>query len=63
VDISDSDAMIPGRVPSGFARLEIIARVSLAGQPVAASGDWFGDAVIETADSTEVQITIDQQVP
>lgn len=63
VAISDSDAMIPGRVPSGFARLEIIARVSLAGQPVAASGDWFGDAVIETADSTEVQITIDQQVP
>lgn len=63
VSISDSDAMIPGRVPSGFPRLEIIARVSIAGQPVAATGDWFGDAAIDTADLSEVQITINQQVP
>jgi cytochrome c-type biogenesis protein CcmH len=63
VSIGDADAMIPGRVPSGFARLEIIARVSLAGQPIAASGDWFGDAIIETADSNSVQITINQKVP
>jgi hypothetical protein len=56
--------MIPGRVPSGFARLEVIARVSLAGQPVAASGDWYGEALLEmTTGSQEVQITIDQQVP
>ena len=63
VSIDDSDAMIPGRVPSGFEKLEIIARVSLAGQPVATSGDWFGDSTIETAGTREVQITIDQQVP
>jgi len=63
VSIDDSDAMIPGRVPSGFERLEIIARVSLAGQPVAASGDWFGDSIVETAGASDVQITVDQQVP
>jgi cytochrome c-type biogenesis protein CcmH len=63
VSIGDSDAMIPGRVPSGFDRLEIIARISLGGQPVAVSGDWFGDAIIETADTANVEITIDQQVP
>jgi cytochrome c-type biogenesis protein CcmH len=63
VTIGDSDAMIPGRVPSGFERLEVIARVSLAGQPVAATGDWFGQAIIETANSGNVKITIDQQVP
>jgi len=63
VSISDSDAMIQGRVPSGFARLEIIARVSLSGQPVAQSGDWFGQQIIDTAATDAVPIIIDQQVP
>jgi len=55
--------MIPGRVPSGFDRLEIIARVSLSGQPIASSGDWFGQQIIDTAASDSVQLVIDQQVP
>jgi len=63
ISIGDADAMIPGRVPSGFDRLEIIGRVSLAGQPIAASGDWYGDAIIETTSARSVQITINQQVP
>jgi len=63
VALSDSDAMIPGRVPSGFDRLEIVARVSLSGQPMAASGDWFGQQIIDTAASDSVQLVIDQQVP
>lgn len=63
IQISDSDAMIPGRVPSGFERLEIVARVSLAGQPIAASGDWYGQDIIEPASSNSVNIEIDQQVP
>ncbi|MGI9205942.1 MAG: tetratricopeptide repeat protein [Woeseiaceae bacterium] len=63
INIGDSDAMIPGRVPSGFAQLEILARVSLGGQPIAASGDWFGQQVIETNSASTVDITIDQQVP
>ena len=63
VSISDADAMIAGRVPSGFAQLEIIARVSLTGQPVAQPGDWFGQQVIDTAATEPVPIIIDQQVP
>lgn len=63
IQIGDSDAMIPGRVPSGFAQLEILARVSLGGQPIAASGDWFGQQIIETSSVSSVDITIDQQVP
>lgn len=63
VSINDSDAMIEGRVPSGFAQLEIVARVSLSGQPVAQSGDWFGQQTIETAAIETTQIVIDQQVP
>ena len=63
VAIGDSDAMIPGRVPSGFAQLEIVARVSMSGQPMAQSGDWFGLETVSTAESDEVSIIIDEQVP
>jgi cytochrome c-type biogenesis protein CcmH len=63
VGIGDSDAMVAGRVPSGFAQLEIIARVSVSGQPIAQSGDWFGQQTISTAGSNEVSIIIDEQVP
>ena len=63
VPIGDADAMIPGRVPSGFAQLEIIARVSMSGQPIAQSGDWFGQKIVSTADLNEVVIIIDEQVP
>jgi cytochrome c-type biogenesis protein CcmH len=63
VAIGDSDAMVPGRVPSGFAQLEIIARVSMSGQPMAQSGDWFGQQTISTTESNEIAISINQQVP
>lgn len=63
VTISDADAMIPGRVPSGFAQLEIVARVSMSGQPIAQSGDWFGQQIIATAETSEVSIIINEQVP
>jgi cytochrome c-type biogenesis protein CcmH len=63
VSLSDADAMIPGRVPSAFPQLEIVARVSLSGQPVAQSGDWYGQQVIATPLTEPVQISIDQQVP
>ncbi len=63
VPIGDSDAMIPGRVPSGYQRLEILARVSSTGQPVAQPGDWYGQQIVAPADSGAVNITIDRQVP
>ena len=63
VPIGDADAMIPGRVPSGFAQLEIVARVSMSGQPIAQSGDWFGQQTISTSEANEVSIIIDEQVP
>ncbi len=63
IEIGDADAMIPGRVPSNFKTVEIVARVSVSGQPIAQSGDWFGQQVIDTSAAEEVQITIDQLVP
>jgi hypothetical protein len=55
--------MIPGRVPSAFAELEIIARISASGQPIAQSGDWFGRQKVTQNLQEEVRVIIDQQVP
>ena len=63
VSLSDRNAMVPGRVLSGFAELEILARVSLSGQPMAQSGDWFGSLVIAPSDTNSVDLIIDQKVP
>jgi len=63
ITLSDADAMIPGRVPSAFAELELIARVSMSGNPIAQSGDWFGTLTIQRGNSESVRIRIDQQVP
>ena len=63
VPIGDADAMIPGRVPSAYANLEIIARISLTGEPIAQSGDWFGQQMVRPAASGEIALVIDQQVP
>lgn len=63
VTISDSDAMMAGRVPSAFDRLEIIARVSLSGQPGAQTGDWFGSAIVDGTPDSTIEITINEQVP
>lgn len=63
ITLSDSDAMIPGRVPSAFAELEIVARVSTSGNPIAQSGDWFGSKRVSRSDGTVIDIQIEQQVP
>ena len=34
--------MVAGRSLSGFEQFELLARVSLSGQAVPQSGDWFG---------------------
>ena len=63
VTIADSDAMVPGRLPSAYEQLEIIVRVSASGQPMAQPGDWFGQGSLRPADGTSIAIVVDQQVP
>jgi cytochrome c-type biogenesis protein CcmH len=63
VSMSDADAMIPGRILSAYESLEIIVRVSASGQPVAQTGDWFGQSMVRPAQSNSVAIVIDRQVP
>lgn len=62
VALDDGDAMIPGRQLSAFERLEILARVSLSGEPTAQAGDWYGDRVVTVAEEPSVDVVIGQQV-
>ncbi|MEE8344400.1 MAG: tetratricopeptide repeat protein [Woeseiaceae bacterium] len=62
VALSDSDAMVPGRLLSGFSELEIVARVSISGQPVAQPGDWYGEETVRPAESGDILIVIDREV-
>lgn len=63
VTLGDSDAMLPGRLLSGFPELEIIARVSGSGQPMAQPGDWYGEKTVRPAESGEISILIDRRLP
>jgi cytochrome c-type biogenesis protein CcmH len=63
VSLSDSDAMVAGRPLSGFSELEIVARVSISGSPMAQSGDWSGSLLINAGDAQSIDLIIDQKVP
>ncbi len=63
IELSDRNAMIPGRNLSAFAEFEIIARVSVSGQPTAQSGDWYASALVKPAETDKITLLIDQQVP
>jgi cytochrome c-type biogenesis protein CcmH len=62
VALADSDAMIQGRPLSGFAELEIVARVSLSGQPMAQPGDWYGQKIVRPSETGQISIVIDREV-
>ena len=63
VRLGDGDSMIPGRALSGFPEIELVARVSVSGQPVAQSGDWFGSEIVKPSENDAVTLSIAQQVP
>lgn len=62
IELGDRESMVPGRGLSGFAEFELIARVSLSGQPSAQPGDWFGAVIVKPAENNDVDISIEQQV-
>lgn len=63
VHLADGNSMVAGRSLSAFPEFEVLVRVSSTGQPMAASGDWFGSAIVKPEDSGTVDIVINQQVP
>lgn len=63
IELGDRDSMIPGRALSAFAEFELVARVSVSGQPTAQSGDWFGATIVKPAENDRIELSIQQQVP
>jgi len=63
VSLTDADAMLPGVSLSSGGALKLIARVSRSGQPVAASGDLFGEVEYDFASASPAGIIIDRIVP
>jgi cytochrome c-type biogenesis protein CcmH len=63
VQLGDGDSMVPGRVLSGFDQFEVVARVSLSGQPVAQSGDWYGSLEVKPAENNSVTLSVSERVP
>jgi len=62
VELGDRESMIPGRNLSAFMEFEMIARVSVSGNPAAQSGDWFASSIVRPAENREIQLTINEQV-
>ncbi len=63
VTMTDADAMLPGTTLAGGGPLTIVARISRAGQPIAASGDLYGEVGYDFASANPVSVTIDRIVP
>jgi cytochrome c-type biogenesis protein CcmH len=65
VTLGDGDSMIPGRLLSSFRQLEIVARASISGEPLARAGDWYGQETIDPGAggiADAVRIHIEQRV-
>ena len=62
VELGDRESMVPGRDLSMFAEFELMARVSLSGQPMAAPGDWFGTVIINPSNNNDVELSIQTEV-
>ena len=62
VQLGDQESMVPGRELSGFEEFELVARVSLSGQPVSQPGDWFGSVIVKPAENGSIALSIDTPV-
>lgn len=58
VSLSDADAMMPQLKLSSFAEIQLVARISRAGSPMA--GEWIGQSgVLKTAEAGQQALVID----
>jgi cytochrome c-type biogenesis protein CcmH len=63
VTLSAADAMLPQRHISAGQSLDVVARISLSGQPQSASGDPFGQVGYHVGKDGKVDILIDKLAP
>ncbi len=62
VTLSDADAMLPAMRLSQFAQIDVGARISLTGDAIASSGDFFGELSIDAVSGSDVTVEIANEV-
>jgi cytochrome c-type biogenesis protein CcmH len=63
VALSPSDSMVPGRAFSAGQSVQVVARISRSGNPVAASGDPFGEVTYRVGHDGVVSLVINRLIP
>ena len=63
ITMTDADAMLPGISLANGGPVRLIARISRSGQPIAASGDPYGEVGYDFTATNPVTLTIDRIVP
>ena len=61
--LSAADAMLPSRRIQAGQKLDVVARISLGGQPTSASGDLFGQVGYHVGKDGRLNIVIDRLSP
>jgi cytochrome c-type biogenesis protein CcmH len=62
ITLTDANAMIPGTSLKQVDALDLVARVSLTGRPIASPGDLYGEVRYDPASPGRIKLTIDRVV-
>jgi cytochrome c-type biogenesis protein CcmH len=63
VELTPADSMVPGRAFSAGQKVQVVARIARSGNPLAGSGDPFGEAAYFVGRDGLVNIIIDHVTP
>ena len=63
VELTPADSMVPGRAFSAGQKVQVVARIARSGNPLAGSGDPFGEAAYFVGHDGLVNIVIDHVTP
>jgi cytochrome c-type biogenesis protein CcmH len=63
VELTSADSMVPGRAFAAGQSVQVVARIARSGNPVAGSGDPFGEVAYRVGHDGLVNIVIDHVTP
>ena len=63
VTLTPADAMIPGRTFAAGQTVQVVARIARSGNPVAASGDPYGEVTYRVGEDGLLDLVIDHLTP
>jgi cytochrome c-type biogenesis protein CcmH len=63
VELTEEDSMVPGRKFSAGQKVQVVARIARSGNPLAGSGDPFGETAYQVGHDGLVSVVIDRLTP